>query len=391
MGTYSYSRLGCFEQCPGKYKYQYIERVKTDIETSVEAFLGSMCHETLEKIYVQKRFMITMELKDVLEYYNSQWKKNWNDAIVIVRDEYNQENYRKLGEKYIEDFYKRYHPFDDARTIGLETQKFVEIGDHKMHVRIDRLALSKDGTYEVHDYKTSNSLPTQQDVDNDKQLALYGYGVKVMYPDAKQIKLIWHYLAFDKDMESQRTDEQLEDLKKDVIEQIKTVESATEFPFKKTALCSWCQFQPICPEFAHEFKTKKLDANEYLKEDGVTLVNKYAELTEKKKQAGNELDKIKEALFAYAEKNNYNSVVGSDVIAAIRSYPRLSFPKKGDPRQVEFFGVLKETGLWNDLVIADVYELAKRINSGKVDDAIFKKLEKYIEKGTTDKVYLRNK
>jgi len=42
-------------------------------------------------------------------------------------------------------------------------------------------------------------------------------------------------------------------------------------------------------------------------------------------------------------------------------------------------------------VIADVYELAKRINSGKVDADVVKKLEKYIEKGKTDKVYLRNK
>jgi len=391
MGTYSYSRLSTFEQCKGKYKLQYIDRVKTDIEQSVEAFMGSMVHEALEKIYIQKRFTIVMSLQEVISFYNSLWDKNWNDAIVIVREEYTQENYRKLGEKCITDFYNRYAPFDDARTIGLETQKFVDIGEHRMHVRIDRLAISADGTYEVHDYKTSNSLPTQQDVDSDRQLALYAYGVKVMYPDAKKVKLIWHYLAFDKDMVSERTDEQLEQLKSSVLEQIHKVEEAKEFPYTKSALCSWCQFQPICPEWAHEFAVKKLDANEYLKDDGVTLVNKYVELSEKKKADELELDKVKEALVKYAKDKNYGSVVGSDVIATIRSYPRLSFPKKNDPLQKDFFDALKEAGLWDRLNTADVYELAKLINSGQVPDQSAKALEPFITKGRTDMVYLRKK
>jgi len=392
MSTYSYSRLSTFEKCPGKYKFQYIDHVKTDIETSVEAFLGSMVHETLEKLYIDKRFMIITPLPDLIEFFNRQWDKNWNENILIVREERSVEDYKRLGEKYITDYYNHFKPFDQDRTIALETVKIVPIDkNYRMHIRIDRLALADDGTYNIRDFKTSNYLPTQDELDKDKQLAIYAYGVRQMYPDAKKIKLIWHYLAFDKELVSVRTDEQIEDLRKEIIEEIKHVESAQEFPYQKSALCSWCQFQPICPEFAHKFATKKLEANEYLKEDGVVLVNKYSELHDKIKKDEQELAKVKEALFKYAKDKNYNAVDGSSVIATIRSYPRLSFPKKGDPRQQRFFAVLRKAGLWDKLETADVYELAKMINKGAVAEDVVKKLDEFIIRGKTDKVYLRRK
>jgi len=50
MTVYSHSRLSCFEQCPQKYKLQYIDRMETEVEENIEAFLGSRVHDTLEKL-----------------------------------------------------------------------------------------------------------------------------------------------------------------------------------------------------------------------------------------------------------------------------------------------------------------------------------------------------
>jgi len=392
MAYYSHSRLSTYEQCKLQFKYQYIDKIKTDIEETVETFMGSRVHETLEKLYVDLRFQILTPLPELLEYYNKQWKKNWNENIVIVREERTEDNYRKMGEKFITDFYEHYKPFDQTRTVGLETSRTVkldEAGRYRIHIKIDRLALSKDGAYEIHDYKTSNSLPTQEDVDKDRQLAIYAYGVKKMYPDAEKIKLIWHYLAFDKEMVSVRSTDELETLRNKILDLIADIEKTTDFPPHKSPLCNWCRFQPICPEWKHMFKTRELEANVYLKEDGVVLVNKYAELSEKQKTADDELEKVKEALTAYAKKNNMASIVGSDVIASIRTYPKLSFPKKDDPRQREFWKKLKEVGLWDQLTQADVYELTKRINRGEVPADIVKILEPYIERGENTRIYLR--
>jgi len=392
MTLYSYSRLTTFEQCPYKFKLQYLDRVKPEIKQTVEAFLGSMVHDALEKLYIDLRFQIKTTLPELLEFYNEEWNKKWSDDILVVRENYNADNYKKMGEKYITDFYNRYSPFDKDRTIGIETKKKATLDDnYDIHIRVDRLALSDDDTYEIHDYKTANTLPTQEDADNDKQLAIYAYGIKKMYPDAKKIKLVWHYLAFDKEMVSFRTDKELSDLKDDILGTIKKVESAKEFPATKSALCGWCLFQAHCPHYKHLFETKKLSENEYLNEEGVSLVDKYVRLNKVIKENGKELEKIKQALIAYTDKKEIDVVNGKSDIATIRKYPKLSFPKKEDPRLKDFFGVVKDAGLWDKLAIVNVYELAKMINSSQLDKETVYKLEKFIERGKTTKVYLRKR
>jgi len=389
---YSHSRLSCFEQCHLKFKFAYIDELETEIEETVETFLGSRVHEALEKLYKDLKFQKLNALKELLDFYNSEWKKNWNDAIVIVRDEYDEENYRKMGEKFLTDYYERYKPFDHSKTIALETERTVDLNDkYKIHIRIDRLALADSNIYEIHDYKTSNSLPTQEELDNDRQLAIYAYGIKKIYPDAKKIKLIWHFLAFDKEMSSERNEEQLESLKKEIIKLIEKIEAEKEFPSHVSTLCDWCEFQGICPEWKHKFKTEELEPNEYLKESGVELVNKFVEAKEECDKLSEKLEKIREALIEYSKKEKINMVFGSDVKASIKSYPKLSFPKKGDLLQEEFFEAIKKIGLWEQLSTVDVYELAKMINNMEIHPDLIKLLSKFIEKGEFFRISLRKK
>ena len=391
MPTYSHSKISTFEQCPLKYKFSYIDKIETEIEETVEAFLGSRVHETLQKLYTDLNFQMMPSLKELLDFFNSQWKKNWNDAIVIVREEYGQENYRKMGERYITDYYTRYEPFNQERTIALETMRIVPLDNaYQIHIRVDRLA-EKDGIYEIHDYKTSQSLPTQDDLDKDRQLAVYAYGIKRMYPDARKIQLIWHFLATDKEMRSERTEEQLDVLKKEVIESIKEIESAREFPANVSRLCDWCEFRPLCPEWKHLYQIEDKPANEYLNDDGVKIVNKYAEVYEQIKKNEGDLGRLREALIAYAKKHEVNAVFGSDVKASVRSYDKLKFPGKNDPAREELDKLIKKLGLWDELAVLDTYELAKRINSRGLRDDFLKLIQKFTVKEIMDVVRLGRK
>ena len=47
MIVYSYSHLSCFEQCPYKYKLNYIDIVETEVAESIEAYLGNWVHKVL--------------------------------------------------------------------------------------------------------------------------------------------------------------------------------------------------------------------------------------------------------------------------------------------------------------------------------------------------------
>jgi len=49
MRIHSHSSLGSFENCPRQYWYQYIGKPPVERVDTIEAFLGTYVHETLEK------------------------------------------------------------------------------------------------------------------------------------------------------------------------------------------------------------------------------------------------------------------------------------------------------------------------------------------------------
>ena len=132
-----------------------------------------------------------------------------------------------MGEKFISDYYNRYHPFDQGKTIALEDRiifNLDESGEYKLQGYIDRLTETKDGHYQIHDYKTNSRLPMPDYIQQDRQLALYSIGVQERYPAATNIRLIWHFLAFDKEIDSTRTVKELDELKKNTIQLIDEIE-----------------------------------------------------------------------------------------------------------------------------------------------------------------------
>ncbi|MBU3941871.1 MAG: PD-(D/E)XK nuclease family protein [Nanoarchaeota archaeon] len=387
MPTYSYSKISCFEQCPLKFKFQYIDKIKTEIEQTIEAFLGGIVHEALEKLYTDLKFQKVMKINEFLDFYNDLWQKNWNDAIVIVKKGYDKENYRKMGEKFLTDYYNHYKPFDQGNVLGLETTEFIDLDDkYKFHVRIDRLNEADDGAYEIHDYKTGGYLPEQTKFDEDRQLALYSLWILKKFDNVKRIKLIWHYLAFDKEIVSERTQDQLMNLRRETIKAINKIESAKDFPSVVTKLCDWCNFRPICPHFKHLYRIETLEPKEYLEDDGVKLVNDYAKIQGKIKELGEELEKVRQTLIDFAKKEDVDVVFGSDIKASISSYESFKFPSKDE--RGELNETIKQLGLWNQLAVVDTYELAKRIKNKELHEDFIKLLDKFIKKEKTDIIRL---
>jgi putative RecB family exonuclease len=392
MKVYSHSRIQTYEQCPLKFRFAYIENIETEIEESIESFLGSRVHEALEKLYKDLMFEKLDSIEEILEFYNEEWYKNWNEGIMVVKENegYTPENYRRMGERFLRDYYKRYYPFNQSRTIALETEEKVPLDDERnyyIHIRIDRLALAPDGTYEIHDYKTSGSIKTQEELDRDRQLAIYAFGVKKLFPDARKISLIWHYLAFDMEMRSERSDEQLENLRREVLSIVKEIEAQKNFEPRISALCDWCEFRPICPNFKHLYKLEDKTPEEFLEDDGVKLVNEYASISEKIEELSARAEDLKRRIKEFAIRNNLNYVYGSDVKAFVKSYPRMNFPARDDPRRQEFFDLLRKTGIWEKVAEPNLFELSKMLDSGEIHPEIRALIEKYAEKGET--VYLR--
>jgi len=250
MVIYSHSRLSTFEQCPLKFKFKYLDKLKPDIEQSIEGFLGNKVHETLEWIYngVLKGRK-ELQLDEVLEYYINKWNLEFNSEIKIVKTEYDVEYYFNQGIKFLIDYFLKNSPFED-NTIATEKKILVNLdneGKYVLQGYVDRIVYNKEtNIFEIHDYKTGGFLKSQEELDNDRQLALYSIGIKNLFKNVAEVHLIWHFLAFNKELISKRNNEQLENLKKEIIELINKIESTKEFLPKPCVLCKWCGFRSYC-------------------------------------------------------------------------------------------------------------------------------------------------
>lgn len=391
MTVFSHSKIACFERCPLKFKFRYIDKLEAPLEETVEIFLGSLVHSAMEKLYKDLRFKKANTLEELLAWFREEWRKRWSDDIVIVREDYNQENYLKMGLEYIRDYYKRYHPFNQARTIALEEKVNVSLdpeGHYRLQGFIDRLASPEDGVYEVHDYKTNFNIPIKQYIEDDRQLSLYALAVIHNYHDAKKVRLFWHFLSADKEVVLEKTGEEMEKLKKDTIEMIDAIRAERMFSPKPGPLCSWCEFRTECPSQKHIAKTEQLPVNEYLNEPGVKLVNRYNELKQQDKELSEEMRKVHEALFRYAEKEGLQVVAGSDVKVTVWSKDCLKFPGKNDPGRKELEEILKSSGQWENTSMLNSWELEKMVEEGRLPEEVIKKLSKFARRERVERIFL---
>jgi len=388
MKQFSHSKLQTYERCPLQYKFQYLTNLKAKHENTVEAFMGSRVHGALELLYRDLLKTKLNSLEDLLLFYDETWRVEWNDEIVINNKDFTKKHYFDLGVKCIKNYYEKYYPFDQDQTLGIEDKINLKWGEVEIVGYIDRLSREKKGIYAVHDYKTG-SLMDQEYADKDRQLALYSIAVKQSFKEAKTVKLVWHYVAYGEDVVSQRSGKELKELKQSILKltaEISLAEKEDNFPAKETR-CEWCGFWDYCPKKKHLNKVKNLPKNQYLKDSGVKLANKYIELAEKKSVINRqtkteimaiqeEMEKVEEAVLNYAEKHEIEALQGSEMQIVINREKGYIFPTKSSDleKYEELENLLKETKYW---------EPASSINGTKLEqlleeDAIDKKLKKKI-------------
>ena len=249
---YSYSRLECFKNCPRAFRYQYIDKIEVEAFESIESFVGHRVHEALEALYRHRQRGRVLDAGELLLHYQNLWERSFHQDVVVNDENLTIDDYRNYGRKYLLDYHARHKPFNHATTLETELRIDVDLlgdGEVRLIGFIDRLDVRDDGCYELHDYKTGRKLPTAESRRKDKQLPLYELGVRQKYSNVKDVDLVWHYLHFNKELRSKRTDGELAALKTDLLATIRKIERAIvddRFPKKQTGLCNWCEYQQTC-------------------------------------------------------------------------------------------------------------------------------------------------
>ena len=389
MVEYSHSQLNKFEDCRLQYKFIYVDGIKRK-EEGIEAFLGQRFHDAMEWLYGETAFRVPT-VEEVLAYYDKDWVAKWHDEIKIVRKDRTADDYRKTGRRFIEDYYRRHQSFEEGRVLGLERYirfPLDDAGRYRIKGIIDRLMLGPDGVFEIHDYKTGSKLPDQREVDSDRQLALYQIGVQALWPEARErgVRLVWHEVAFGVEMRSTRTAGALEELKARTAALIDRIEAETEFPLHESALCGWCPYWDLCPAKKHLVKVEALARDRWKDEPGVAIVDAYVERWRKKKAleaekdaVEKEMEAIREAAIAFAEKEGVQVIAGTEARLRVTGKDRIVSPGKGTEERKALEAELRRLGVWEEVAALDPYALEDAVAAGKWGPAVVEALQAYIK------------
>jgi len=244
---YSHSRLSSFENCPKQFHFRYV--LKTPVETEgIEAFVGKRVHEILERLYLFVGRGMVPPLEKVIQRYRALWNEHYDaERVRVVRSGTPVSFYHRLGERCLQNYYRRHYPFDADETLGLEERVLIQAGRYRLQGIVDRIVRTRDEVIEIHDYKTGRYVPSQKQLDKDRQLALYQLGIADKYGCDHTYRLVWHYVASSQVRSSSRTPERLDELLEQTISLIDRIESESEFAPRRTRLCDWCEYRDLCP------------------------------------------------------------------------------------------------------------------------------------------------
>ncbi|MEK9167955.1 MAG: PD-(D/E)XK nuclease family protein [Patescibacteria group bacterium] len=372
----SYSALETYKTCPLKYKFQEIDRIKTP--KRVEQVFGTVVHSALKKMFERNPLYPTLD--EILDFYTTKWSEaseriEWKDP---VKREAEEKLYFAEGRKLLENFFKKNSPWN-FNAIELEGRFSIELSDeetgrtHTLAGTIDRLDKNPESdTYEIIDYKTGKKMPSQEMLEEDMQLGAYTLALTTRWPHIKpeSVKTTLYFLKHNDSVSAVNSVEKLERVKRRVLTIIREIEKrmeSGEFEPMPGPLCNYCGFRPLCPMWAHEYKTdeEKKVPDEALVADAI---REFFELKESEDSNKERLSELKDIMNDYMTAKNVARVFGDDGYITRTMQERTSF----DMEKLRPF--LEEIGKWNDVLAPDA-KLLEKILPTFTDDEREKILE----------------
>jgi RecB family exonuclease len=303
----SYSGLETYQNCPLKYKFQEIDKIK--VPKSKEAVFGTVIHGTLKFIHTPGILSPTMD--QAMEHFANAW----NPAVFENPDE--ERGAFSQGIKIIQEYYKKNNPAD-SNIVDLESRFQFEIGPegerHIVSGIIDRIDKTDEG-YEIIDYKTTKKMPSQEKVDNDLQLSVYLKAFLSRYPkeidNLNKINVSLYFLKHGVKLSAKRTSEQLKASEQLFLDTIKIIESG-KFEPNISPLCDWCGYQNRCPMWKHKFKDlRKIDTEEIN-----SVIEEYIDMKSAISITKDRLEKLQESIVQYMDQEGVERVFGKNGVIA---------------------------------------------------------------------------
>lgn len=243
---FSYSRLGCFANCPYQYKLRYIDKLQTIPDQSPDnaLYLGTAIHEAFE----------TGKVDAAINSYRS----NYN---ILTNEHINEE----IKLEYLIPKVLRLLPEAECE-VEIKTDDFVGYIDRLEFLFTDEQGIKH---YTIWDYKYSNNVEYYL---NSPQLSLYKFYFEKTHPNCvvDHLKYVFVPKVAIRQKHKAKPPETLMEFRSRLLEhleasEIKIVEvnysedsitqfneccqylrTVKQFPKNPTRLCGWCPYQKYC-------------------------------------------------------------------------------------------------------------------------------------------------
>ena len=245
----SVSSMDTFDNCPKKYNYRYIEKVKVDAQPQAFTEFGSCAHLILELFHQRANKDTNPEdySKIMKECFVQALKDPQFDPTILrsyawspTGDRPGLEYLKEISQSYLDKIKKDGMP----NVIGTEVPYELELRKGVV-IRgfIDRIDMPEPGHYRVIDYKTSKDPKYLKSF----QLLVYSLAISNLYPDVEKISGSFMLLKHNfKEVDYNFGTMEIDNCARTIIKKADSILTEKSWKKNPTKLCDFCDYKNLC-------------------------------------------------------------------------------------------------------------------------------------------------
>ena len=380
--SFSYSKMSLYEECPLKYKFKYIDKIKE--EPKYYFAFGNSVHTALEFLYSVKAPPFP-SLEETLDAFRRDWAaKSYLEKG--YRTPQKAEDDCQKGLAMLKAYYE-HHRYSFKPPFLVEYSTDVEVDGLLVRTISDRIEHLGGGEIAIIDYKTGKDVKRQplqlymyqkiNEMDPRlKEKLAETYGLRVSAVKVRQ--LLYYHVPTLKEYAFERADDkEIGSFWDRVLGVAGGIKGLKFDPTPGERQCAWCDFKSLCPAFfgGHPHPADQLPPET---EKIEALVDRYGQLKEKMDDLRAQLDVVEESLGRAAKDGGEYS--GSQYTA------RVSKNSKWEFRDREaVIGVLNKFDLYQKALSLTLTGITKVLESDDLPEEARKKLlEQAVKKSALD-------
>ncbi len=375
--SFSYSKLSLYEECPLKYKFKYIDKIKE--EPKYYFAFGNSIHNALEFLYAVKAPPFP-GIDELLEAFKKDWglksylEKGYKDPLRA------EEDYQK-GMAMLKNYY-RHHEGKLKLPFLLEYSTDVEVDGLLVRIIADKIEYQGNGEIVLVDYKTGKDVKRQPaqlymyqkicELDprlRERVQAVYGDRV-----DGVRIKqMLYYHVPTLKEYQFDRAeDSEIGAFWERVLGVADNIRGLKYDPTPGERQCMWCDYKKLCPHY-YGGRAQCAAPAQAIADPVEELVDRYGHLREKMDELNIQIEDVKAKIVSLTE--------GAAAAAGQKYAVDILRSEKWEFRDREaVIGVLNEFDLYQKALGLTLKNIVLLMNDPAVPEPAREKLRRQAER-----------